>query len=112
MDRRPGLVIDLINAVRIAGLPVFVELMDKAYFVATNVVTCVLAGPSLPEASPSGWAMANVLADVLTEHVDQAALVAYCDFGRSPTTEAFEVFASTFRRELARARDQRASRQV
>lgn len=105
MDRRPGLVIDLINAVRIAGLPVFVELMDKAYFVATNVVTYVLAGPWLSEASPSGWAVAKVLADVLTEHVDQTALVAYCDFGRSPTTETFELFAGTFRRELARARE-------
>jgi hypothetical protein len=104
MDRRPGLVTELLHALREAGLPLFIEVMDKAYFVATNVVTYVLAGPWLPMETPSGRMLANVMADLLTEHVGHAALVAYAGFARCPKPETFELLERTFRREVGEAR--------
>jgi hypothetical protein len=105
MNRHPELVCDLVEALGALGLPLFVELTDKAFFVATNIVSYVLAGPWLPLSSPGSRAVANALADVVTENIGSNAIIAYCDFARTPSPLTLEHFKSTFRRELAKAQE-------
>jgi hypothetical protein len=112
MDRRPQLVLDLVTAIGDAGLPVFIELMDKAYFVATNIVSYVLAREWLSFSLPSARTIANVMADVLAEHVDQAALVAYAQFAKAPDTTTFGRFAVSFQHELTSARNRTTDNDV
>jgi hypothetical protein len=107
LERHPELVFELVNAVTDAGLPLFVELMDKWFFVAANIVSHILLGPWLPQ-SRNGRVQANVLAEVITEHVGAAAIVSYCEFGRSPSRATFEAFKNTFRQEIASAKERAA----
>lgn len=100
MDRRPELVPDLLRELRDRQIPVFVELMDKRYFVATNIVDHVLRRHWADVSSAASGVLANAFADLLSERLDNAVLAAYGTFALTPGAATFESFVDTFRRAL------------
>ena len=100
MNRRPKLVPDLLRELHDRRIPMFVELMDKRYFVATNVVNHVLGKTWLDVSSRGSLALANAFADTLAEEIDEQVLVSYGEFAMLPSPTTFEVFVETFRQAL------------
>lgn len=101
MARNPELVVDLVRSLA-ARNAIFVEVMDKKFYLTTNIVSYALHGSRfdpLQEAS-----LANEFAEVLTDVVDDAAVVAYSDFGRARDEGSFEAFEVAFRGALLGAK--------
>jgi hypothetical protein len=108
MKRRPTLVIDLMSMIYEEGVPVFVELMDKWYYVATNITTFVLGkAPWFDLSTPAGRAVANGISDLIVERLGAATIGAYSDFAQAPDSVTLARFEATLREQLAglKARD-------
>jgi len=97
MKRYPDLVPDLIRELHDRDIPVFVELMDKRYFIAINIVTYVLGRTWLDASMSRSIVIANAFADALVEHIDVQVLAAYGEFATLPTATTFAAFVETFR---------------
>lgn len=97
MNRYPDLVPDLIKELHDRDIPVLVELMDKRYFIAINVVTYVLGRTWLDPSMSRSLFIANAFADALAEHIDVHVLAAYGDFATLPTATTFAAFVEAFR---------------
>ena len=104
MDRHPQFVAEVVAAICDSGSPLFVEVMDKQFFVATNLVTYALGEGWLDFASERARALANEFAEALTEQLDPTILTAYGEFARAPSSETYGRFEQTFRCELRAAR--------
>ncbi len=100
MDRYPHLLRELVQALHNSRTPVFVELMDKSFFVAANIVNHVLGISRLPLGNPDVVFVQNAMADVITEHLGTPVIAPYCEFARAPSKETFRGFVSAFRQAL------------
>ncbi|WP_437998041.1 DUF3800 domain-containing protein [Sorangium sp. So ce185] len=100
MERYPAFVSDLVRRLCMSNA-IFVEITDKKFYLATNIVTFVLRGPKLdPLVAPE---LANELAETMTDIIDDAVLLAYGEFAKTADRESFERFENEFRRSTLRA---------
>jgi hypothetical protein len=93
---RPILLTDLITGLCHAGLTPFVELMDKRFYVATNIVTYVLGIDWFDPSSRVAHKLANALAEVIPTLGDDM-LAAYSRFAKTPTRELCDAFLISLR---------------
>lgn len=103
MKKRPGIVMTLLGELLEHEIAIFVELMDKRFYVANNVVTWFLVGPTILRAGPNQQALANTICDILTDHCAET-LKTYARLAQNPTAEGAERFLCAFRTEVARLR--------
>lgn len=103
MDRYPEFVCELVDSICTADVPLFIELMDKHFFVAANIVSHALGASRFLHA-PSGVLVANAMADMLTHGMSSSVLDSYRAFGGEPSPVTFKTFCSTLREAVASAR--------
>ena len=101
MKRRPTFVRDLVADLGRSN-SVFVEIMDKKFYFATNIVSFALhSGAFDPYHQPS---LANTFADLVTEVIDDDAVLAYAQFGHRRDDQGLASFERTFTRALLRSK--------
>lgn len=104
MKRYPTLVTELVGSLYAPGLPIFIEVMDKEYYLATSLVSFFLGkAPWFDVSSASGKTVANAVADLVVEDVGTSGVASYADFARTPSADALARFVTVFRTELASA---------
>ena len=97
----PRLTIDLLGMLYEDGVPIFIELMDKWHYVATNITTFVLGkAPWFEIGSPASREVAHALADLIVEDLGPTVLGAYNDFAQTPDVNTLASFEATLRRQL------------
>ena len=70
LGSKPAFVAELIETVLNKGLPIFVEVVDKRYFVCIQLVICQLLSPLLGYGhDPKSDLLRNMLLDFLYDHV-------------------------------------------
>ncbi|KTE21722.1 MULTISPECIES: hypothetical protein [unclassified Sphingopyxis] len=89
MARLPRFVTDLAAYLKARDCPVFIELVDKRFFIATHVVTYLLCGGlglgQVPEP------VRNAVAEFLTDEPADALLLGYLAACREPSLPAIRV---------------------
>ena len=100
---RPTLLTDLVVRLKDAGLTPFVELMDKRYFIANNIVTYVLGKGWFDMSSRVVVAMANDLAEVVANDLGDDVLRAYARFAKAPDKATCDEFLRHLRRSIRAA---------
>jgi hypothetical protein len=101
MRRRPPFPADLVGELA-RGNSIFVEIMDKKFYLATNLVSYGLHGSTFDPVAQG--ALANQFADVVTELIDDRAIVAYAEFARAHDASTFDRFVEAFRDALLRSK--------
>lgn len=89
---KPRALGQLIDGLARTNTRVFVELMDKRYYVANNIVTYVLGDRRLDFSREEVRAIAITLANVLATDVGDEPLLAYSQLAKEPTKAQFETF--------------------
>src|SRR5262249_42840707 len=97
----PAFLDDLVAGIADLRLPVFVELMDKRFYVATNIVTFTTQAPWFDFRSGGGNLVVNALAEIVTANMPM--LAAYSAFASAPGRETLRHFRETFQTESATA---------
>jgi hypothetical protein len=64
LTRHPSLGLDLLESLLVESCPVFIELMDKQFYLSTNIVSFFLGRPWLDMASEECRLVANGFADL------------------------------------------------
>lgn len=84
LRRRPKFIDELVEKLHGAGCPVFVELMDKHYYLCTNITVFLFR--------ITEHTLANLVADLLATYLSPSDLVPYAQFARNPNEETFQKF--------------------
>ncbi len=100
--RRDGRLLANLVGELAARHPIFIEAMDKRYFLAGNLVTFAARSQLLHPLRDR--TDANAMAELLTDVVDEGALAAYAAFAQMRSPESFEDFKSALRSALLRAK--------
>lgn len=82
MARLPAFAIDLADYLGRSNCPIFIELVDKRFFIATHIVNHLLCGDLRPEAVP--MPLRNRIAEFLTDTPAEAILLDYLALCRDP----------------------------
>lgn len=85
LKRRPKLAHDILGDMLDAGLPRFIEIVDKRYFLCVHLLEQLILGPWVRVASEaSDWGMRNRLSDRLYDLLPDAAIAAYSAACQTP----------------------------
>lgn len=87
----------LVHELYRGGASTFIELMDKRYFIANNIVTYVLGDGRVDLSCPSTHFLANRFADFLASAVGDEPLLAYARFAKKPDRPKFDAFVGALR---------------
>jgi len=102
MKKRPTLAMDLLGMLYEEGVPILIELMDKWYYVATNIATYVCAkAPWFDLRAPLSREAANAISDLIVEQLGPPVMGAYSDFAQTPSATTLATFEATLLRALA-----------
>lgn len=97
-SRKPKFIQELLETITTQKFPLFIELMDKRYFVATNIVTFYLVRESLLQ-DPVLASFARNLATLIADKFGEIVLIKYSQMCRFPSKDSFIQFARTFYQE-------------
>lgn len=100
LTRNAGLGLDLVTRLADASVPMFIELMDKRYFLSVNIVNHFLAGSWLDMSSADSLQIANLFADLLTSHIPDGHVIPYLAFAQAPTGDTLDEFARNLRSDV------------
>jgi hypothetical protein len=100
LTRNAGLGLDLVTRLANASVPMFIELMDKRYFLSVNIVNHFLAGAWLDMSSAKSLQIANLFADLLTSHIPDGHVVPYLAFTQAPTEDTLAEFTRNLRSDV------------
>lgn len=95
--RRPQIAFDIVTEMRRASCPIFIELMDKQYYLATNLVSHFLGRPWLDMSSEECRTLANGFADLLTTQLPLKYLLPYVAFALEPSDRLLNECAQCLR---------------
>lgn len=95
--KKPTLMTAFIRALLRAGVVPFVELMDKRFYVANNIVTWFLSTGWRDFSDETNLTRANALAEELATRVGDAPLLEYARFAKVPSRETFNAFVTALR---------------
>lgn len=62
---KPGFICDLIDYIKSEKIPFFIELVDKKYFICSNIVNCVVMPPYFSPSDHRSLFVRNVFADFI-----------------------------------------------
>jgi hypothetical protein len=89
---KPGLVVDLAECVNRMGLPLFIEVVDKRFMIAANIVNTLVVRPVGPcDLTPEAQWLSNVMAEYIHGRAPSAvfeSFVSACDFPAGQTITA------------------------
>ena len=105
LQSKPKFVVELLEAVLERGLPFFLEVVDKRYFVGTNLVEFVLLPPIMGfEEGPHKHFIRNQFAELVYEEVSDDVLQEFARACAAPSHDAlmsvFEGLREACREEL------------
>jgi Protein of unknown function (DUF3800) len=106
-DKKPKFIQELIETLLEQEYPIFIELMDKRYFVASNIVLFYLMY-DLTIRFPQFKGLESHFADLISEYLDDIVLVGFSELCRSPSKENLIQFTKLFRDEVSSATDRGA----
>lgn len=104
LARHPGLGLQLVRDLLDASVPIFIELMDKSYYLAMGIVTHFLGGPWFELSSQDSLDLANSLAELLTHQVPSGYVQPYLAFAQNPNRQTLGDFETSLRECIAMAR--------
>lgn len=104
LARHPGLGVELVRGLIEASTPIFIELMDKAYYLATSIVSYFLGGPWFDQTSQDSLDLANMLAELLTHQVPSSYVQPYLVFAQNPNQQTVSDFEASLRDGVLTAR--------
>lgn len=80
LGKRPGVARDLLKALQVAGVPVFVEAVDKVFYVVMQIVNSqVMPSATTSFGTASEWYVRNAFADFLYEYLPDDLLAGFID---------------------------------
>jgi hypothetical protein len=86
IQAKPAFVADLLNFLLDEKCPLFVEVVDKRYFICIQIVNCNLLPPALGyDSGAAVWKMRNLMVDWLYDCVSQHVLDQFVDACRTPS---------------------------
>lgn len=101
-SKKPKFIQELLEAIIIHKFPLFIELMDKRYFVATNIVSFYIATSYLVCESlqdPIFASLARKLATLIADEFGDIVLIKYSQMCRFPSKDSFIQFSRSFYQE-------------
>ena len=89
LHKRPAFALDLIRALRAAEVPLFIEAVDKTFFLMTSIVNCQILPPVAGFAGgPEDQYVRNAFADFLYYRLPDPVLDVYVAACRADSAEA------------------------
>lgn len=62
---KPGFIVDLVNYIIAQKIPLFIELVDKKYFICCNIVDCIVMPPYFGTTGDGALMARNIFADYI-----------------------------------------------
>ncbi|MBX9253564.1 DUF3800 domain-containing protein [Desmonostoc muscorum CCALA 125] len=97
--KKPKFIQELVQTLVEKDYPLFIELMDKRYFIAVNIVLFYLLHV-LTVKYPLFQGYARDLAGLISEQLDDVVLIEFSEFCRFPSKEKLVQFTQLFRKEV------------
>lgn len=89
LDKRPWVARDLVAALKERGVPLFVEAVDKLFFLALQIVNCQILPPSgVVELNEQDKVVRNQIADYLYDNLPGSVLESFINACREDTPAA------------------------
>lgn len=101
-SKKPKFIRELLEIIIAQRFPLFIELMDKRYFVAANISTFYIVRESLIE-NPSFANFGRILATLIAEEFSDIVFIKYSQMCRFPSQDSFVEFARSFYQECVTA---------
>jgi len=100
--KKPRFIQELLEKIIEQKYPLFIELMDKRYFVAANIVSFYFIR-DLARQDPMFASMGRYLAAIISDDFNETVLIKYSQMCRSPSKENFVQFAKAMHLECMTA---------
>jgi len=89
--KNPGLIYDLVDHLGKEKIPIFIEVVDKKYFISANLVNChVMPAYSSPPETPDSQMARNHCADFLYYKAPISVFMRFIDACKCPSNESLE----------------------
>ena len=93
---KPEFIVELLNRLSLEKCPMFIELMDKKYYLCTHIVNGFIAPARNFKVNTHYYRLINQYADFLYEEMPTELLVLFCQSCRNTTRQNFEIFYREF----------------
>jgi hypothetical protein len=86
---KPNFIVELIEFLRDEKIPIFIEVVDKKYYISANIVNCHVMPPySSPPETPESQFVRNSCADFIYENAPLSVFNKFLDVCRCPSDKA------------------------
>lgn len=99
-ETEPNLIIELIKYISQKHIPCFTEIMEKKYYMSTQILEAFISPSHLPPLSAELIAFKNFIASNLSEYLSDKIYEKFCKACQSYTANEFESFVQFIKSEL------------